>query len=378
MKIILAARSCYPFHMYGGMELYFYNLAKYLVKNGCEVEILTSGRLSGMHRYFHGIKYTFIPPRVVDQTLLFTHPLFARGVLKYLLSRRFDIVHACGAVDLYILLKRRRPVIIQRFGMEPIRHNWRLRGFHKLLIVYPTWKIMNMYADAIFAETEYLKNLIIRLGQVEPEKIFVLPVGVDLTRIDEALSNLTLSKRTLGLEDADLVLINVNRLEHHKGVDYLIKALRILNRTLDVRLVLVGTGSAEHTIKALIDNLNLRDKVLHFKNIPYELLYQLMFLADISVTPTLGEGTPTVILEAMACGKPIVASRVPGIVEVVKHGVNGLLVPPADSEAIAKAVLEIYDKGLITTMSARSREMVKAYDWDIIAKRALKIYEKLL
>jgi glycosyltransferase involved in cell wall biosynthesis len=102
-----------------------------------------------------------------------------------------------------------------------------------------------------------------------------------------------------------------------------------------------------------------------------------MALADISVTPTLFEGLPIVILEAMACGKPVVASNVTEVPQVVKHGVNGFLVPPRDPRAIANAVLEIYDKDLIEVMGRESRRIAENYDWEKIARATIGAYERL-
>jgi glycosyltransferase involved in cell wall biosynthesis len=118
--------------------------------------------------------------------------------------------------------------------------------------------------------------------------------------------------------------------------------------------------------------------VLHFKNIPDKEMYQLYTLANISVTPTLYEGLPLVVLEAMAARKPIVASNVSEVPQVVKNGENGFLVEPANSKAIADAVLKIYDKNLIKKMGEKSRRIVKEYDWSIIAKKAINEYEGLI
>jgi glycosyltransferase involved in cell wall biosynthesis len=107
-------------------------------------------------------------------------------------------------------------------------------------------------------------------------------------------------------------------------------------------------------------------------------MFQLYTLADVSVTPTLYEGLPLVVLEAMACGKPIVASNVSEIPQVVKSGENGFLVPPRDPNAIANAILEIYDKDLFRKMGDKSKEIVKNYDWNVIAKKAISKYEDLI
>ena len=210
------------------------------------------------------------------------------------------------------------------------------------------------------------------------DKFIYIPDGVEIKFIEESIKKSELSKGALGIEDADIILVNVNRLAKNKGVIYLIDALGILNKCLDVRLILIGSGPEENRIKMRLKELGIEQKVLHFRNIPDEKKFQLISLADISVTPTLFEGLPIVILEAMACGKPVIASNVTEVPQVVNHGVNGLLVPPRDPEAIAKAVLEIYENGLIEKMGRESKKIARNYDWNIIVKKTIKEYEKLL
>ena len=152
---------------------------------------------------------------------------------------------------------------------------------------------------------------------------------------------------------------------------------KVQRQELNVKLILVGTGSEEEKIKRLIKHLGLSEKIKHFKNIPDKLMFQLYTLADISVTPTLYEGLPLVVLEAMACEKPIVASNVSEVPQAVKDGINGFLVPPRNPKAIADAVLKIYDKNLFMKMGKASKKIVKNYDWSKIAKMAVKKYEEL-
>ena len=382
MKVAFVTRSSFPFHRYGGMERYFYHLAKFLGENGINVSVITaSARLSTRvtRRIFRGIKYIFLPSLFPfnDAAQLFS---FSFNVMKYLTKRdpSFDIIHGGLGVGLYVMLRQRKPVIAHPFGLEIVRYNWSLRGFPKLMIAYPLIMHILKRADRVSVEMAFLKKVLSETTSVDPKKIFILPDGVDLDEIEAALSNQMISREDLGLNDADIVLINVNRLERYKGIEYLIRSLKILNAELLVKLLLIGAGSQEARIRRIIAKFGLQDKIIHFKNIPYRMLYQLLSIADISVTPTLGEGIPIVVLEAMACGKPVVASKVPGIIEVVKHGVNGFLVRPADSRAIADAILKMYDKGLISKMGQRSKELVKAYDWNVIVRKVMKIYENVI
>jgi glycosyltransferase involved in cell wall biosynthesis len=280
-------------------------------------------------------------------------------------------------------MRSRRPTVVQPFGNEEFKarkeENFVKRIYLDLFIRSPKLYCLH-HADAIASEGDLQSRELVELFHVPKEKIFILPDGVELDFIQRCISNSRITKRELGIDDADLVLINVNRLAPNKGVNYLIDALWILNnRTgLNVKLILVGAGPEEPKIKGQIRRLGLEDKVVHFKNIPDELMFQLYTLADISVTPTLYEGLPLVILEAMACGKPIVASNVAEVPQVVRHGENGFLVPPRDPEAMVNAILEIYNKDLFKSMGDKSKEIVKYYDWNNIAKRAISKYEELI
>ena len=116
------------------MEKYFYYLAKHLVKQGIDVEILTSLASSQVRsREYDGIKYTFLPPGIPTKgvrKLLFglAYNHFNLSVLRYLTKAHFDVVHGCAGVHFYSLLRNRKPVVIQPFGLE----NFRTHGLRRL------------------------------------------------------------------------------------------------------------------------------------------------------------------------------------------------------------------------------------------------------
>jgi len=375
MKVILLSGVVFPFHHYGGMQKYVYYLGKYLVRQGLDVEIVTSWRKGLKSQVYDGINYTFICPPI-------WHGLgyqgFSLNAARYLRKRDFDILHSfLGVACYYLRLGGRAPVVVQAFGNEAFKLDNPILN----LISQPMqWAISYSmkHADSIASSGEVNAREITNLFKVPPQKLFYLLDGVDLGLVEGYLSNVKITRAKIGIDDADLVLINVNRLDRNKGVPYLIDAMKILSQELDVRLILVGTGSQEQKIKGQIRELGLENKVVHFKNISEEEVFQLYTLADISVTPTLFEGLPLVILEAMACGKPVVASNVSEVPQVVKPGQNGFLVPPKNPEAIAAAVLEIHRNDLKAEFGQRSKEIVKGYDWSIIARKAITKYENLI
>ncbi|HDN73472.1 MAG TPA: glycosyltransferase family 1 protein [Archaeoglobus sp.] len=385
MKVVMTAIRVYPFHKYGGAEIYIYNLAKYLVKNGIDVKIITSTPKPKVEStVYDGIKYEFVPPHVTTDTKrsVISYHLFNFNLARKLCKEDFDILHSFGMTAHNYLKKCKKigKVIVEPFGLygtHEVKQNFAKKCLRKLLIEKPLeYCVKN--ADAIAVEGNIQAKEISEKFEVSEDKFIYIPDGVEIEFIEESIKKSEVSKEDLGIGDADIVLVNVNRLVKNKGVIYLIDALGILNKCLDVRLILIGSGPEENRIKMRLKELGIEQKVLHFRNIPDEKKFQLISLADISVTPTLFEGLPIVILEAMACGKPVIASNVTEVPQVVNHGVNGFLVPPRDPEAIAKAVLEIYKNDLIEKMGRESKKIARNYDWDIIAKMAIRKYEELM
>jgi len=385
MRVIMSAIRVHPFHRYGGAEVYIYNLAKYLVKNGIDVKIITSTPKPKVEStVYDGIKYEFVPPHVTTDTKrsVISYHLFNFNLARKLCKEDFDILHSFGMTAHNYLKKCKKigKVIVEPFGLygtHEVKQNFAKKCLRKLLIEKPLeYCVKN--ADAIAVEGNIQAKEISEKFEVSEDKFIYIPDGVEIEFIEESIKKSEVSKEDLGIGDADIVLVNVNRLVKNKGVIYLIDALGILNKCLDVRLILIGSGPEENRIKMRLKELGIEQKVLHFRNIPDEKKFQLISLADISVTPTLFEGLPIVILEAMACGKPVIASNVTEVPQVVNHGVNGFLVPPRDPEAIAKAVLEIYKNDLIEKMGRESKKIARNYDWDIIAKMAIRKYEELM
>lgn len=384
MKVVMSAIRVYPFHRYGGAEVYAYNLAKHLARNGIDVKIITSMPELRLESTIHdGIEYEFISPHVTTDTKrsLVLYHLFNLNLARKLSEEDFDILHSFGMTAYNYLrkCKSRSKVIVEPFGLygTHAKHGIVKSILRKILIENPLGYCCK-HTDAIAVEGKIQASEISQKFNIPAEKFILIPDGVNLEEIDSYLERQKFTRESLGLGMSDLVLVNVNRLAKNKGVNYLIEALKILNERLDVRLILIGSGPEEASIEAQIRSLGLKDKVLHFKNISDEDKFQLIALADISVTPTLFEGLPIVILEAMACGKPVVASNVTEVPQVVKHGLNGFLVPPKDPEAIARAVLEIYERNLIKKMGQESRNIVESYDWNAIAKMTIGEYKKLL
>src|SRR5207302_502070 len=166
-----------------------------------------------------------------------------------------------------------------------------------------------------------------------------------------------------GLSQADQIVLFVGRLVALKGVVHLLGAMpRVLAACPEARLVLVGDGEERSYLEQVARALHLMDRVSFVGAREHGEVIRYMRAADVFVLPSLIESFGIVLVEAMSCGLPIVASKVMGIPAVVEDGVNGVLVPPGDEAALAAGVIR-----LLTDPAARNqiaeRNLAKAADY---------------
>lgn len=191
-------------------------------------------------------------------------------------------------------------------------------------------------ADAIIAISRFMADRLVEFG-CPREKIRVIHFGIDLAPF-------TATVRTLSPGETP-TLLHVARMVPKKGHRYLLEAVRRLReKAIPVRLWLVGAGPLEEELRIFANDWGIADSVEFYGLRPHSEIARLMAAAHIyvqpSVTPASGdqEGTPTTLMEAMATGMPVVATRHAGIPELVAEGACGSLVPEKDSGALAEAL----------------------------------------
>jgi glycosyltransferase involved in cell wall biosynthesis len=153
----------------------------------------------------------------------------------------------------------------------------------------------------------------------------------------------------------------------------------VIHKLPQFRLVLIGEGPEGPKLKQLADNLGITEKLVFLGFQPREKVRDWMQRAKLLVLPSIEEAQGVVILEAMACGTPVVASKVGGIPEMVSPEV-GVLVPPGDVKALAAAIeVVLRDPYQWSSMSRCARYRVeKHYDWSYIARQYIEIYQSLI
>jgi glycosyltransferase involved in cell wall biosynthesis len=163
-------------------------------------------------------------------------------------------------------------------------------------------------------------------------------------------------------------LITVTRLIPIKGIAHLITALRLVN---NVKLLIIGDGPERENLERLVQELGLNDDVVFLGWIDHNnLFWEYLQRSTIFVLPSLSEGCPRVLIEAMACGLPIVATRVGGIPEIIDNDVNGILVPPSDENALAEAIKKILeDTDFQKRASIKNTEISQKFDLFSVGQR---------
>jgi glycosyltransferase involved in cell wall biosynthesis len=230
-----------------------------------------------------------------------------------------------------------------------------------------SWIFRN--ADRIICLTQSDAKEIIAYG-CPYEKIRIVPNAVDTDRF-----------RPVNGKWENLV-VWTGRFVPEKGLNYLIEAARIVKKECrNVKFILVGDGPIKANIVKSAHNYGLLNNVVCFAG-PFDRnqIANILSKASLFVLPSLKEGMSLSLLEAMACGKAIIGSSVPGIEDVITDGKNGLLVPAADSEALANAILTLLnDENLSRRLGQMARQLVvEKYSWNIVIDKIEKVYDEVV
>ena len=208
-----------------------------------------------------------------------------------------------------------------------------------------------------------------------PGQYDIIPNGIDLELFSPEVAPIS------EFYDGKLNILFVGRLEQQKGVDYLIKAYRRVRQVLpDSRLIIVGPGARlRGKYEKEVAQSGLKD-VIFVGGKPQHELPQYYKAADVFCTPATGlESFGIVLLEAMAMGKPIVATNIEGYNGVLTHGVEGMLVPPKNEEVLYQSLVSLLtNQSLRREMGARAKLKAMEYSWKHIARKVLNYYTGIL
>jgi glycosyltransferase involved in cell wall biosynthesis len=226
---------------------------------------------------------------------------------------------------------------------------------------------------------------LVESGKIPAEKLVAIGNGIDVEKYRPDIDTSGV-RSEYAMEGRPTVLFAGN-ISPRKGVEYLIRAAAILvndSGYSGLLFILAGnlTGDREYAgrMEALIRELGLENNVRMIGNVPHDKLIGLYVASDLLVCPSPEEPYPTVVLEAMACGRPVVGTRVGGMLEQIVDGWNGFLVEPENAETLAEKIKYLVDhpeERQQMGLNSRKRA-VEEFDWERVAVRYLEVYRGIL
>ena len=378
LKVLMVNYEFPPIGGGGGTTTRF--LAKSMTRLGVDVTVITARPVS---EYFSihpdGFKIDYVGP--IKNKLSGTHiPELVRYALtlmyysKAILERnKPDLLHCfftlpSGSYGLFCKKFHNIPYLTSVLGADVPGFNigdWRLDVYHYFtqFISRAIWN----NSSYIVANSNSLKETCLEFSQNHDIK--VITNGVD--------TDLFYPAKNKKINPDEIQLLFISRLMPQKGIDTLIKACGILKKreVNNFRLTVIGEGHLKGLMFSHIEEYNLKDKVnfLGWKDL--DELPELYRNADIFILPSVMEGMPSVALQAMASGLPIITSKVKGFEALLEENINGLSAEYNNAEDFADKIERLikYPK-VIEIMSQKSYEKSKDFSWENIAKKYLELY----
>jgi alpha-maltose-1-phosphate synthase len=404
MKIALFTKE-YPPRIYGGAGVHVEYLSRYLASLGGgahDISVLCFGeqKEASGNLKVEGITTEFpIPYRNVRHKSLLD-ALF-RNILMSESLETSDIVH-CHTWYTYLagcLAKQflQIPLVITVHSLEPQRP-WKeeqLGSAYRASAWLEQTALSN--ADGIIAVSDFMKKAITGLYGINPDRIRTIPNGVDIEEYRPVSDKAALTAH--GINPEVPFILFVGRISRQKGIFYLLDALRYLTKNIQIVLVASDPDTEEFGTEMAVKIEEIRARTSHTvvwinRFLPRSQIIPLYTNASLFVCPSIYEPFGLINIEAMACGIPVVASAVSGIVDVVVDGQTGVLVPfeptdsqnpaPRDPVAFSRSLAEVIDRLLgspdtIAEMGRKARQrVIDHYNWKRVAERTLDFYQELV
>jgi glycosyltransferase involved in cell wall biosynthesis len=381
MKICLVSYE-YPPYIYGGAGTYAELLVRGLEEHGIDLSILAYGPVSEIQRNVIRIK----TPDIKYWRRLFFSYYGPRLLTKFVKKNDIDLIHFN---EPHIIITTPETPLVSSFHSTQINEFFTNLPLHRAssprnipesIIKSSIGSLGELFAsvnsDHIICPCMDLKKKVQKHTLKKEGDITVIPNGIDTAWASEEVPENHLSKFDL---KKDKYFLFMGRLAPIKGIEHLLQSFRAFNsKQPDYKLAIAGSGFYEQHLRSMAKSIKnaiflghiskIEEKKALYKNCTAVLL------------PSLYEAFPMVILEAMAFGKPIIASNVGGIPEIIKNGINGFLVEPKTPIEIEK-YLDILasDPEIGNIIGKRNRELIEAeYTYKNMAQKTIQIYEKMI
>ncbi|AQS59570.1 glycosyl transferase family 1 [Desulforamulus ferrireducens] len=360
----------------GGLKNHLINLVRYTDKNKFDVTVACPPNCPLFEELTSlGIKTLPIP--LLGELSPTKDYAVVRTLVKYLHQSGTTILHAHSSkgalVGRIAAIIARTPVVLFTVHNSIFYEEW--PQWKKSLFAYVE-RLLARFTDRIITVSEALKQELIENEKIPAKQISTIYNGIEVDKFTAKVDMLSIRKE-LNIPELGPVIGTIARLAPQKGVTYFLKAASLL-KEYQVNFLVVGDGPLRESLEQEVIELGLQKRVVFTGN--RENIADILSMMDIFVLPSVTEGLPLTILEAMAAGKPVVATRVGGVPEAIVEGKTGLVVAPRDPEALAVALagmLSERDK-LIRMGLNGQKHVVEKFTIQHMVDRTTELYTQLL
>ena len=352
LRVLIVAASL---DILGGQAVQAERLVRHLQQEpSIEVSFLAiNPRLPGKLRKLQSIKYV---------RTLTTSMLYGLNLLREV--RKYDVVHIFSASYLSFLIAPTPAIVAARLYGKKIVLNYHsgeaedhLRRWRRSTI-----PILNL-ADAIAVPSEYLVRVFAAFGLKSTAIFNIIELDRFVFRERNPLRPVFLSNRNL---------------ESHYGVDAVLRAFSLIQQQVpEAVLTVVGDGSQRHALEQLATELNLKNTTFTGR-VEHDEIYRHYADADVFLNASRIDNQPLSILEAFACGLPVVTTDAGGIPDIVTHGETGFVVAVDDHQSLAHSAIELLSNhNKAATMAQKARAECNKYTWEVVCDRWLCLYREI-
>ncbi len=299
---------------------------------------------------------------------------FSKKLIKknqYYLTHSFFSI-PCGLLSLLFKWQFDIPFIISLRGADVPGYAERFTWIYKILT--PLIKFIWKKADKVVANSQGLKDLALKTNP--QQKIEIIYNGIDT----EKFQPLELSKISNDIQEKFIITSGASRITSRKGLKYLLQSVQILSQKYPrVYLEIMGDGDQKSELEKLAQDLKINERVKFFGRIPREKTVQYYQRASVFVLPSFNEGMSNAMLEALATGLPIIATKTGGAEELIMEGKNGFIIKMKNAKDIAQKLEKIIrDNHLQKTMRENSRSQALSLSWKEVARKYTIIYKNII
>ena len=357
---------------FGGVETFVWEASRELARRGEQVHILggKGGRREEIPNVPVHVFAFWDRRRIPDLGRRFRKLLerlsMGREAMALLRREKYDILHIHKPFDLPLGVWARRKagsrLILGSHGTD----------------FFAGDRLFVSGVDAAVSCSRFNASLLTARYGLEPEVIYN---GFNPERFQPGEAPEPGIRERLGFSPSDFVLVYAGRLIGLKGVKFLLRAVTRVREDLPLKVLIVGGGEEEGSLRGLCRELALEKKVVFTGFVPHAEIPAYLRCADLAVYPSLAdEAFGLSICEAMACGLPVVATRVGGIPELIEDGKTGFLVEPRDEAALADRIERVLgDPGEAKEIGPRAAARVRElFTWEKVGDRLLRVYRGVL